>query len=131
MLARVKQALAVTEAAAERIQALLAKRGKPSVGLVAGRCVRLARLLGAQLHDRICRTREANTTKSSKTRGGDDTGRSEGRSCLSSGLRWIMSKRSCRAASPSAIPNEKGTVAAAVSPSTSKGASAIAYGSPA
>jgi iron-sulfur cluster assembly protein len=31
-----KQALTVTEAAAERIQALLAKRGKPSVGVRVG-----------------------------------------------------------------------------------------------
>jgi len=35
MLAR-KQALLVTDAAAERIQALLAKRGKPSVGVRVG-----------------------------------------------------------------------------------------------
>ena len=35
MLAR-KQALSVTDAAAERIQALLAKRGKPSVGVRVG-----------------------------------------------------------------------------------------------
>src|SRR6266446_2122136 len=35
MLAR-KQALAVTDAAAQRIQALLAKRGKPSVGVRVG-----------------------------------------------------------------------------------------------
>jgi iron-sulfur cluster assembly protein len=31
-----KQAMAVTDAAAERIQALLAKRGKPSVGIRVG-----------------------------------------------------------------------------------------------
>ena len=37
MLAR-KQALLVTDAAAERIQALLAKRGKPSVGVRARGC---------------------------------------------------------------------------------------------
>src|SRR5207244_8675407 len=35
MLAR-KQALAVTDAAAQRIQALLARRGKPSVGVRVG-----------------------------------------------------------------------------------------------
>src|ERR1700738_4262586 len=35
MLAR-KQALAVTDAAAQRIQALLSKRGKPSVGVRGG-----------------------------------------------------------------------------------------------
>ena len=35
MMAR-KQALSVTDAAAERIQALLAKRGKPSVGVRVG-----------------------------------------------------------------------------------------------
>ena len=37
MLAR-KQALSVTDAAAQRIQALLAKRGKPSVGVRSRGC---------------------------------------------------------------------------------------------
>src|ERR1700758_5320777 len=35
-MASFKQAMSLTEAAAQRIQALLAKRGKPSVGILIG-----------------------------------------------------------------------------------------------
>ena len=47
-----KQALSVTDAAAQRIQALLAKRGKPRR---SSHRRAVARLLGSQLHARICR----------------------------------------------------------------------------
>ena len=127
MLAR-KQALSVTEAAAQRIQALLAKRGKPSVGVRVG--VRSRGCSG------LSYTLEYADEKGKYDEVVEDKGVTilvdpwpsrfpSSRSCSSSGPKWITSKRSCRMASPSAIPTRRG-VAAAVNPSTSSESRMIA-----